>query len=43
MSARQVEPQFAAVHPRETTRCSGHHEAEMALLNAYRAARSACW
>src|SRR5258708_34802404 len=39
MSARQVEPQFAAVHPRETTALFGHHEAEMALLNAYRSGR----
>src|SRR6202165_3057108 len=36
MSARQVEPQFAVVHPRETTALFGHREAEMALLNAYR-------
>src|SRR5260221_6992948 len=39
MSARQVEPQFAAVHPRETTALFGHREAEMALLNAYRSGR----
>jgi DNA polymerase III subunit delta' len=39
MSARQIEPQFAAVHPRETTMLSGHHEAEQALLNAYRSGR----
>src|SRR5665213_2982155 len=39
MSARQIEPQFAAVHPRETTRLSGHREAERALLNAYRSGR----
>src|SRR5260370_42516505 len=36
MSARQVEPQFAAVPPRETTALFGHREAETALLNAYR-------
>src|SRR6476619_4368864 len=36
MSARQVEPQIAAVHPRETTVLFGHREAETALLNAYR-------
>src|SRR3979490_2884968 len=39
MSARQVEPQFAAVHPRETTALFGHRQAEMALLNAYRSGR----
>jgi DNA polymerase III subunit delta' len=39
MSARQIEPQFAAVHPRETTTLLGHHEAEQALLNAYRSGR----
>src|SRR2546430_5055311 len=39
MSARQVEPQFAAVHPRETGALFGHREAEMALLNAYRSGR----
>src|ERR1700727_1996162 len=39
MSARQVEPQIAAVHPRETTALFGHREAEMALLNAYRSGR----
>jgi DNA polymerase III subunit delta' len=39
MSARQVEPQISAVHPRETTALFGHHEAEMALLNAYRSGR----
>src|SRR5882757_4427494 len=39
MSARQVEPQFAAVHPRETTDLFGHREAETALLNAYRSGR----
>lgn len=39
MSARQVEPQIAAVHPRETTGLFGHREAEAALLNAYRSGR----
>jgi DNA polymerase III subunit delta' len=39
MSARQVESQIAAVHPRETTVLFGHREAEMALLNAYRSGR----
>src|SRR5260370_21819850 len=39
MNARQVEPQFAAVHPRETNTLAGHREAEAALLNAYRGGR----
>jgi DNA polymerase III subunit delta' len=39
MSARQIEPQLAAVHPRETTVLLGHREAELALLNAYRSGR----
>jgi DNA polymerase III subunit delta' len=39
MSARQVEPQVAAVHPRETTALFGHREAEQSLLNAYRSGR----
>ena len=39
MSARQVEPQIAAVHPRETSALFGHRDAEMALLNAYRSGR----
>ncbi len=39
MSARQIEPQFAAVHPRETQVLFGHREAELALLNAYRSGR----
>src|SRR5436305_13325172 len=39
MSARQHEPQFAAVHPRETSILAGHREAEAALLNAYRSGR----
>src|SRR5580693_2033178 len=39
MSARQVEPQISAVHPRETTALFGHRDAETALLNAYRSGR----
>src|ERR1700674_3392813 len=39
MNARQVEPQIAGVHPRETTALAGHREAETALLNAYRSGR----
>src|SRR5882757_8463778 len=39
MSARQVEPQIAVVHPRETTALAGHHDAETTLLNAYRSGR----
>jgi DNA polymerase-3 subunit delta' len=39
MSARKVEAEIAAVHPRETTGLFGHHEAELALLNAYRGGR----
>jgi DNA polymerase III subunit delta' len=39
MSARQVEPQISAVHPRETTDLFGHRDAELALLNAYRSGR----
>src|SRR5437667_800108 len=39
MSARQVEPQIAPVHPRETSILAGHREAEAALLNAYRSGR----
>src|SRR6202048_3720761 len=39
MSARQVEPQIAAVHPRETSVLFGHRDAEAALLNAYRSGR----
>src|SRR6476620_118501 len=39
MSARHVEPQIAAVHPRETGILAGHREAEAALLNAYRSGR----
>src|SRR5258705_4091468 len=39
MSARQVEPQIAPVHPRETSILAGHREAEAELLNAYRGGR----
>src|SRR5256885_15437058 len=39
MSARQVESRISAVHPRETTALFGHHDTEMALLNAYRSGR----
>src|SRR5882757_3079947 len=39
MSARQVEPQIAAVLPRETSALFGHREAETALLSAYRSGR----
>src|SRR3984957_13876370 len=39
MSARQIEPQFSAVHPRETAVLFGHRDAELALLNAYRSGR----
>src|SRR5471030_3065455 len=39
MSARQIEPQIAAVLPRETTALAGHREAETALLSAYRSGR----
>src|ERR1700738_5630249 len=39
MSARQVETQISAPHPRETTALFGHREAEAALLNAYRRGR----
>src|ERR1700737_2550694 len=39
MSARQVEPQISAVHPRQTAALFGHREAETALLNAYRSGR----
>lgn len=39
MSARQVEPQIAAILPRETTDFFGHREAEATLLNAYRSGR----
>src|SRR5258708_15914867 len=39
MSARQVEPQIAAVHAREASIWAGHREAEAALLDAYRSGR----
>src|SRR5258705_10032711 len=39
MSARQVEPKIAVVHPREATALAGQREAEQALLNAYRSGR----
>jgi DNA polymerase-3 subunit delta' len=39
MSARKVEPEATAPHPRETTELFGHREAESALLNAYRSGR----
>jgi DNA polymerase III subunit delta' len=39
MSAKQVDPQIAAVHPRETTALFGHRDPELALLNAYRGGR----
>jgi DNA polymerase-3 subunit delta' len=39
MSARKVETQISAVHPRETTELFGHREAEALLLNAYRSGR----
>src|SRR6201991_28258 len=39
MSPRQLEPQMAALHPRETTLLTGHRDAEQALLNAYRGGR----
>jgi DNA polymerase III subunit delta' len=39
MSARKVEPEIAAVQPRETTGLFGHREAELALLDAYRGGR----
>src|SRR6202045_1486701 len=39
MSARQVEPQISAVHPRETAALFGHRDAEAALLSVYRSGR----
>jgi DNA polymerase-3 subunit delta' len=39
MSARKVEPEATAPHPRETFDLFGHREAEAALLNAYRSGR----
>src|SRR5581483_4149783 len=41
MSPRQTESETAVAHPRETTALFGHHEAEAALLNAYRSGRIA--
>jgi DNA polymerase-3 subunit delta' len=39
MSAKRVEPEATAPHPRETFDLFGHREAEAALLNAYRGGR----
>ncbi|MBB5045745.1 DNA polymerase-3 subunit delta' [Rhodopseudomonas rhenobacensis] len=39
MSPRRGEPQIATRRPRETTALFGHHDAEQALLNAYRSGR----
>src|SRR5450432_1384314 len=39
MSARQAETSIEPKHPRETMSLSGHREAELALLNAYRSGR----
>src|SRR4030081_4135585 len=39
MSARKIEPEIAAPHPRETTKLFGHRDAELALLNAFRSGR----
>jgi DNA polymerase-3 subunit delta' len=39
MSARKIEQEIAAKHPRETSDLFGHREAETALLNAYRSGR----
>ncbi|KRP95090.1 MULTISPECIES: DNA polymerase III subunit delta' [Bradyrhizobium] len=39
MSARKVEQESAARHPRETPDLFGHREAETALLDAYRSGR----
>src|ERR1700730_7889460 len=39
MSARQVEPQISAVHPRQTAALFGHRDAETALLSAFRSGR----
>jgi DNA polymerase III subunit delta' len=39
MSAKQVDPQIASRHPRETLSLYGHRDAEMTLLNAYRSGR----
>jgi len=39
MSARKVDQDIAAPHPRETTAWFGHRDAELALLEAYRSGR----
>lgn len=39
MSARKVEQNIAAPHPRETTGWFGHRDEELALLEAYRSGR----
>jgi len=39
MSPRQAESEITAPHPRETSVLFGHHEAEAALLSAYRSGR----
>jgi DNA polymerase III subunit delta' len=39
MSPRKVEADIGVPHPRETSALSGHREAEMALLNAYKSGR----
>ena len=39
MNARQIEPQLAVRHPRETPEFYGHQDAERALLDAYRSGR----
>jgi len=39
MSAKRVEAEISAPHPRETAELFGHREAETALLNAYRSGR----
>src|SRR6478736_9897483 len=41
MSARKVEQETAAKHPRETSDLFGHREAEAALLSAYKSGRIA--
>lgn len=39
MSARKVEQERTARHPRETSDLFGHREAEATLLDAYRSGR----
>src|SRR5262249_20180209 len=39
MSPRQAESEITAPHPRETCVLFGHHEAEAALLSAFRSGR----